>query len=207
MKFIVNGLAVLQSLSCFNVSALTMVAESFLFIWYGPSFPWSTNFLKDYSRLKITVDAPLSAGKLTTDISDGTSFKVLSSFLEWLLLCGLKFWFLALILAETEWVSSFSKSFAASSIVAMIFIFESILEVIAKWDLSQDGRFWFGLIVLKTLITHFFLSHLLVALCVFSSCFQIYQFPYMPHFCCVKKSLYISWWIFSIRLSGDIHRS
>ena len=49
------------------------------------------NFSKEYSRLKITVDAPLSAGKLTTDISASTSFKALFSFLEWLSLCGLRF--------------------------------------------------------------------------------------------------------------------
>ena len=78
------------------------------------------------------MDLPLSAGKITIDVSDWKSFKDLWSSLEELSLGGLEFWSVRFILAWIVSASSFSRSFTASSIVAMISLCGSVLKVIEK---------------------------------------------------------------------------
>ena len=61
----------------------------------------------------------------------------------------------------------FSKSVTASSIVATIFLFGSVLEVIEKLRLfvKRSVSIWVNCLE-DTLITHFLLSVILVAFCV-----------------------------------------
>ena len=103
----------------FSVFALTLLVGSFLRNWYGLFFIWSIYFYKDSSRLRITVDLPLSVGKITIDAIDCNSFKTLLSFFEWLYLGDLELWSLRLILARIVSASSFLRSFSASSIVTI----------------------------------------------------------------------------------------
>ena len=71
-------------------------------------------------------------------------------------------------------VSSFSRAFTASSIVAMISLLGSVLEVIEK--LRPFARrlvlIWVNCLE-DTLITHFFLSVVLVALLCAALCFCV----------------------------------
>ena len=108
-----------RSFNCFSVFALTLLVGSFLSNWYGVFFIWSICFYKDSLQLRITVDLPLSAGKITIDASDCNSFKTLLSFFEWLYLGGLELWIVRLILPRIVSASSFLRSFSASSIVAI----------------------------------------------------------------------------------------
>ena len=121
-----------RTFNCFNVLVLTLVVGPFLSIWYGPLFIWSIHFSIESSHLRITVDLPLSAGKNKIDVSDCNSFKDLHSSLNSLSLRVLEFWSIRLTLAQIVPASSFSRRFTASSIVAMISLVGSILEVIEK---------------------------------------------------------------------------
>ena len=108
-----------RSFNCFSVFALTLLVGSFLSNWYGLLFIWPIYFYKYSSRLRITLDLPLLAGKITIDASDCNSFKTLLSFFEWLYLGGLELWSLRLILARIVLASSFLRSFSASFIIAI----------------------------------------------------------------------------------------
>ena len=90
IKFIINELVVLTSLYLFQYLGFDFDSTIFLTNWYGPVFMWSIYFFKQSSRLIVTVDLPLSAGKTTIDVSGCNSFKTLRSFLERLFLESLK---------------------------------------------------------------------------------------------------------------------
>ena len=64
------------------------------------------------------------------DVSDCKYFKALRSSLDRLSLGGLEFWSIRLTLPQIVSDSSFSKSFTASSIVAIISLLGCVLEVI-----------------------------------------------------------------------------
>ena len=139
-----------RTFNCFNVLVLILVLGSFLSNWYWPLFIWPIHFSKYSSWLRITVDLPFSAGKITVDVSDCNSFKALHSSLDRLSLGGLEFWSERLTLAWIVSASSFSRSFTTSPLVAMIWLLGSVLEVIEKLRPFQEDRFWYGLIVQKT---------------------------------------------------------
>ena len=82
--------------------------------------------------LGITVDLPFSAGKIAIDLSDCNSFKILRPLLDKISLGGLESWSLRFILGQVVSASSFSRSFTVSSIVAMVSLLGSVLEVIEK---------------------------------------------------------------------------
>ena len=72
------------------------------------------------------------AGEIIIDVSGCNSFKTLYSFLERLSLGGFEFWSAGVILKEIVAAFLYSKFFIASSMVAMISLFDSVLEVIEK---------------------------------------------------------------------------
>ena len=78
------------------------------------------------------VDLLLSTGKITIDVSNCNFFQALHSSLDRLFLGGLEFSSVRLTLAQIVSASSFSRSFTASSIVAMVSLLGSVLEVIEK---------------------------------------------------------------------------
>ena len=72
----------------------------------------------------------MSAGKIRIDISDCKSFQALHSSLDKLSLEGLEFGSVRLILARIVSASPFSRYFTASSIIAMISLLGSVLEIV-----------------------------------------------------------------------------
>ena len=109
----------------------------------------------------------MSVGKITIDVSHCNSLKALFSSLVRFSLWGLEFWSVRLTLARIVSASSFSRSFTASSTVAMISLLGSVLEVIEKLRpfARRSVSIWVNYLE-DILITHFFLSVILVALCV-----------------------------------------
>ena len=109
----------------------------------------------------------MPAGKITIHVSDCNSFKALHSSLDKLSFGGFEFWSGRLTLVRIVSASSFSRSFYASSTLAMISLLDSVLEVIEK--LRPFARrlvsIWVNCLE-DPLITHFFLSVILVALWV-----------------------------------------
>ena len=89
-------------------------------------------------------ELPLSAGKTTIDVLECDSFKALCSFLDRLSLGGLEFWSVKLILAWIVLVSSFSRSFTASSIVAMVSLLGSVWSNWEVRDLCEKTGFNMG---------------------------------------------------------------
>ena len=123
-------------------------------------------FSKWSSQLRITVDTPLSAGKITIEVSYCNFFKILRSFLDRLSWWSLEFRSVRLILAQIVSASSFSRSSTAYSIVAMISLLGSVLQIIET--LRSFARRLVPILVNyleDILITHF-LCIMLVALCV-----------------------------------------
>ena len=123
-------------------------------------------FSKWSSQLRITVDTPLSAGKITIEVSYCNFFKILRSFLDRLSRWSLEFRSVRLILAQIVSASSFSRSSTAYSIVAMISLLGSVLQIIET--LRSFARRLVPILVNyleDILITHF-LCIMLVALCV-----------------------------------------
>ena len=147
----------------------------------------------------------MSASKITIDLSDCNSFNALRSSLDRLSLGGLEFWNVRLTLARIVSASSFSRSLTASSIVAMISLLENVLEVIEKLRpfARRSVSVWVNYLE-DMLVTHFFLSVILVAICVIlfflinSSNSRICLF-------CVKSKdfLYEFSWIFSTRWNSS----
>ena len=130
------------------------------------------------------VDLPLSAGKITIDVSDCNFFRALRSSLDRLSLGGLEFWSVRLILARIVSASSFSRSFTASSIVAKISLVGSVLEVIEKLRsfVRRSVLIWVNYLK-DILLTHFFICYISGALCYFIPADQFIKFSYMSLFC------------------------
>ena len=113
----------------------------------------------------------MPAGEITIDVSDCNSFKTFLPSLERLPLRGLQFWSIRLILARIVSAFSFSGSFTASSIVAMISLMtpylDILLEVIEKSMPFERQSVFISVNFLEDmLITHLFFSVMLIRLCL-----------------------------------------
>ena len=145
---------------------------------------------------------PLSGDKITIDRLDCNFFKVLLSSLDRLSLGGLEFWSVRLTLAWIVSASSFSRSFTASSILAMVSLLGSVLEVIEKLRPFARRPISKWVNYLKDiLIIHSFLSAILVALCHNLFLLIIY-FLICLFFVNSKDFLYEFSWIFSTLHDG-----
>ena len=134
-------------------------------------------------------------------MSDCNSFRSLRSSLDRLSWGGLEFWSVRLLVARIVSASPFSRFFTASCIVAMISLIGSVLEVIEKLRsfARRSVSIWVNCLK-DILITHFFLSVILAALCVTlfvlisSSNFRVGLFLVKS-----EHLLYKFWWTFSTR--------
>ena len=98
-----------------------------------------------------------------------------------------------------------NRSFTASSIVAMISLLGSVLEVTEKLRSFTRRSFSMWVNCLEgILITHFFLSAMLVALCVTLFLpISSWNFRMCLFFVKPKDFLYEFWWIFSTRWNSS----
>ena len=147
----------------------------------------------------------MSAGKILIDVSDCNSFKALRWSLDRLSLWGLEFWSLMLTLARIVSASSFSRSFTVTSTVAMISSLGSVLEVIKKSRpfARRSVSIWVNCLD-EILLTYFFLSAILLSLCV-TLFLQInsLNFGICPFFGSSQDFLYKFSWIFSTRWNSS----